>query len=166
MAPWDSRRGVLRTVGAVAVAAVAGCSSAPSDDTPTDGSTATGAPSTPDDPTATERTDGTPTETAPRAAFEFDYVDDSNLLLVTHAGGNRLQAGRLELSNGEEAVTWAAASNLDESQRVEAGDITQLGPGNAYPVEREDTVTVSYTDGDSRRELARWTGSESAGADT
>jgi hypothetical protein len=98
--------------------------------------------------------------TGPQANFTYDYVDQNELLLVTHSRGDELEAGRIEFSGPGNNVTWAALANRNESDSVEPGDITQLSQGNAYGerVSADDTITIYYNQSGNRTKLDEWDG--------
>lgn len=96
----------------------------------------------------------------PRANFTFDYVEENSALIVTHAGGDELQAGNIEIRGPDNTVTWAETAGRDETAMVGPGDITQLGANNAYgsSVIRGDNVTVSLNRDGNRTRLGQWDG--------
>lgn len=98
--------------------------------------------------------------TGPQANFTYDYVDDSELLLVTHSRGDELEAGNIEFSGPGDNVTWATLANRNETDSVEPGDITQLSQENAYGrrVSAGDTITVYYNQSGNRTKLDEWDG--------
>ena len=94
----------------------------------------------------------------PQANFTFDYVSESSALVVTHAGGDELRAGQLELAGPESRVTWDEVSGQNESDLVGPGDITQLSSSNAYgdSVISGDRITVSLNRSGNVTRLAVW----------
>jgi len=82
-------------------------------------------------------------------------------LLVTHSRGGSLPAGEIIVTGPGDTVSWAELTDRDPTEQVRAGDIAQLGSGNAYdrPVASDDTITLYYTGGDEREQLAQWRGS-------
>jgi len=153
MTQRSTRRTYLSALGPAGAAVLAGCA----DDGP---ATATAGGSSPDSGTGTP-TAGQETGTAPRAEFTFDYADDNQLLLVTHSGGDSLPPGEIIVTGPGETVTWAELTDRDATEQVDQGDIAQLGAGNAYdrPVASDDAITLYYTGGDEREQLAQWRGS-------
>jgi len=98
----------------------------------------------------------------PQANFTYDYSEENGLLLVTHARGDSIQAGRLEFVGPREEAraNWSQLANRNRTELVEQGDIVQLGEGNAYGqrVGSSDTVTVYYNESGNRTQLDRWDG--------
>lgn len=96
----------------------------------------------------------------PQANFTFDYVEQNSVLIVTHAGGDELEAGNLEIHGPENTVTWAEVANRNESELVGPGDITQLSGDNPYGsgVLRGDNVTVYLNRDGNRTRLEQWDG--------
>lgn len=94
----------------------------------------------------------------PQANFTFDYVEENSALIVTHAGGDELQAGNIEIRGPDSTVTWADVAGQEETATVGPGDITQLSANNAYgdSVIRGDNVTVYLTRDGNRTRLGRW----------
>ena len=97
---------------------------------------------------------------APQANFTYDYVADSELLIVTHSRGDELQAGNVEFRGPGENVTWAELANRNETSMIGEGDITQLGSENAYDqsVGGSDTIRIYYNQSGNRTLLDQWTG--------
>jgi len=95
-----------------------------------------------------------------RANFTYDYVEDSEALLVTHAEGDPIPAGQLEFEGESSKATWAELSGRNASSTVEPGDVVQLSEGSAYgePIGPRDTVTVYYNDSGNRTQLDEWRG--------
>jgi len=96
----------------------------------------------------------------PTANFTYDYVDQNELLLVTHDRGDPLEAGRIEFVGPVSNVTWATVANRNESDMVEPGDITQLSTDNAYGsrVSARDTITIYYNQNGNQTKLDEWNG--------
>jgi hypothetical protein len=99
-------------------------------------------------------------EAGVQANFTYDYVDDSSLLLITHAQGDELEAGNIEFVGPQNTVTWAALANTNESALIGPGDITQLSSGNAYGanVAQSDTITIYHNTSGNRTQLDEWSG--------
>lgn len=96
----------------------------------------------------------------PQANFTYDYVDQNELLLVTHSRGDELQAGKVEFSGPGENVTWAQLANRNETAMVGPGDLVQLGPEGAYNrrVSGGDTIRIYYSQGGNRTQIDQWNG--------
>ncbi|MFC7028180.1 type IV pilin N-terminal domain-containing protein [Halomicroarcula sp. GCM10025324] len=99
-------------------------------------------------------------EGGPRANFTYDHVENSGLLIVTHARGDELQAGNIEFQGPGNNATWAELANRNETALVGPGDITQLGSGNAYgqSVQRGDQVEIYLNRSGNRTKLSEWDG--------
>ena len=85
--------------------------------------------------------------TAPAAAFTADESNDG--LVVSHASGDAVEAGDLQLvyrsGDGETLkLTWAEASDLDPGDEVSPGNTVVLD----VDAERGDTLRVVWTGGD------------------
>jgi len=96
----------------------------------------------------------------PQANFTYDYIDQNELLLVTHSQGDQLAAGNIEFRGPGENVTWAQLANRNESAMVGPGDLVQLGQENAYNrrVSGGDTIRIYYNDSGNRTQLDQWSG--------
>lgn len=96
----------------------------------------------------------------PQANFTYDYVGDSELLIVTHQRGDELPAGKIEFHGPDAKASWAELANREPSARVGPGDITQLSSGNPYGqrVSARDTITVYYNASGNLTTLSRWNG--------
>ncbi|MFC6865442.1 type IV pilin N-terminal domain-containing protein [Halomicroarcula sp. GCM10025817] len=96
----------------------------------------------------------------PQANFTYDHVEGSGLLIVTHAGGDELEAGNIEFRGRGNNATWAELANRNETATVGPGDITQLGSGNAYgqSVQRDDRIAIYLNRSGNRTKLSEWNG--------
>ena len=96
----------------------------------------------------------------PQANFTYDYVDENELLLVTHSRGDELEAGRIEFRGPGENVTWAQLAGRTETAMVGPGDIAQLSEENEYNrrVSSGDTITIYYNRSGNRTQLDQWDG--------
>ncbi|WP_254271376.1 type IV pilin [Haloarcula marina] len=96
----------------------------------------------------------------PQANFTYDYIDDGEILIVTHSRGDSLEAGSIEFEGPSETTTWAAVANRNDTSMVDPGDIAQLSSGNAYGrrVSARDTITIYYNQSGNRTQLDQWTG--------
>lgn len=96
----------------------------------------------------------------PEANFTYEYVGESEILIVTHSRGDSFEAGSLEFNGPGGNVTWAALANRNESAQIEPGDITQLGSENAYGsrVSQRDTITIYYNRNGNQTQLDQWAG--------
>lgn len=94
----------------------------------------------------------------PQANFTYDYIDDNELLIVTHSRGDSLEAGKVEFEGPSQTTTWAEVANRDETEMVEPGDIAQLGAENAYGrrVSQRDQITIYYNQSGNRTQLDQW----------
>jgi hypothetical protein len=97
---------------------------------------------------------------AVEANFTYDYVSESELLIVTHSRGDDLRAGSVEFRGPGENVTWAQLSGRNESAMVSPGDVTQLGAENDYDrrVSGGDRIRVYYNESGSRTQIEEWSG--------
>jgi hypothetical protein len=96
----------------------------------------------------------------PEANFTYDYVEDSELLIVTHNRGDELPAGNIDFRGPGENVTWAEIANRNESSLVGPGDVAQLGSENAYDqsVGGRETIRIYYNESGNRTLLDQWNG--------
>lgn len=96
----------------------------------------------------------------PQANFTYDYVEDGELLLVTHSRGDELEAGKIEFDGPGDNVTWAQLANRNETSMVGPGDITQLSADNDYNrrVSARDTIEIYYNENGNRTQLDQWSG--------
>jgi hypothetical protein len=94
------------------------------------------------------------------ANFTYDYVSDSELLIVTHSQGDELEAGNVEFRGPGDNVTWAQLSGRNESAMIGPGDVTQLGAENAYNrrVSSRDRIRVYYNESGNRTQIDQWSG--------
>ena len=97
---------------------------------------------------------------APQANFTYDYVSESELLIVTHSRGDELQAGNIEFRGPGENTTWAELANRNETAPIGPGAVVQLGSQNAYDrrVSSGDTITIYHNASGNRTQLDRWDG--------
>jgi len=101
-------------------------------------------------------------DTGVQANFTYEYISDRTTLLVTHAGGDELQAGDIVLSGPGTNVTWAAVAGQNGTETVTEGDLVQLSRNSAYGsrVRERDTIRVVYVpEGGNRTVLDTWSGS-------
>ncbi|WP_276272087.1 type IV pilin [Haloarcula litorea] len=94
-------------------------------------------------------------------SFSYDYVEDSELLVVTYADGDPLAAGNVRFEGPRDAgASWAALSGRNNSSTVEPGDIAQLSSGNAYGqrVSAGDTIVIYYNTSANSTKLDEWSG--------
>ncbi len=96
----------------------------------------------------------------PQANFTYDYIDQNELLLVTHSRGDELEAGSIEFRGPGDNVTWAQLANRNETAMVGPGDLVQLGAENAYNsrVSGRDTIRIYYNQSGNRTQLDQWNG--------
>ncbi len=52
----------------------------------------------------------------PQANFSYDYVEDNELLIVTHARGDEFEAGNVEFEGPSRTVTWAQVANREPTR--------------------------------------------------
>ena len=97
---------------------------------------------------------------APQANFTYDYVSESELLIVTHSRGDELEAGNIEFRGPGENVTWADVANRNETAMIGEGDVAQLGGENAYDrrVAGGDRIRIYYNESGNRTQLDQWNG--------
>lgn len=95
-----------------------------------------------------------------QANFTYDYIDQNELLLVTHSRGDELEAGKVEFRGPGENVTWAQLANRNETAMVGPGDLVQLGSENQYNrrVSGRDTITIYYNESGNLTRLDQWNG--------
>jgi len=93
------------------------------------------------------------------AEFSFQYFSSRQALIITYEDGENISASNVVI-RGENEVTWAELSELNESEAVTPGTSVQLTENNAYGTEvtENSEVSVSYVDGANRTELATWSG--------
>lgn len=98
-----------------------------------------------------------------RANFTYDYVEESEALIVTHAEGDAIPAGQLEFQGDTAKATWAELSGRNASATVEPGDVVQLGENGAYgtPIDSRTTVEVYLNRSGNRTKLDEWRGGTS-----
>jgi hypothetical protein len=96
----------------------------------------------------------------PQANFSYDYVDDNELLIVTHERGDEFEAGNIEFEGPSKTVTWAKLANREPDAMIGPGDIAQLSSGNAYQrrVGARDTITIYHNASGNRTQLDQWNG--------
>ncbi|MFY4811993.1 type IV pilin [Haloarcula sp. AONF1] len=96
----------------------------------------------------------------PQANFSYDYVEDNELLIVTHARGDEFEAGNVEFEGPSRTVTWAQVANREPDAMIGPGDIAQLSSGNAYQrrVGARDTITIYHNASGNRTQLDQWDG--------
>ena len=98
-----------------------------------------------------------------QANFTYEYIGDRTTLLVTHAGGDEIQAGDLVFSGPGTNVTWAAVAGQNETETVAEGDLVQLSRNSAYGsrVRESHTIRVVYSpEGGNRTVLSTWSGGD------
>ena len=96
----------------------------------------------------------------PQANFSYDYVEDNELLIVTHERGDEFEAGNVEFEGPSKTVTWAQVANREPDAMIGPGDIAQLSSGNAYErrVSPRDTITIYHNTSGNRTQLDQWDG--------
>jgi len=96
----------------------------------------------------------------PQANFSYDYVEDNELLIVTHERGDEFEAGNVEFEGPSKTVTWAQVANREPDATIGPGDIAQLSSGNAYArrVSARDTITIYHNASGNRTQLDQWNG--------
>jgi len=74
---------------------------------------------------------------APQASFDFAYEDGTNTAVVTHSGGDSIEADQLRVVvDGQTRGTWASIGDTDT---VRAGDRIELGG-----IESGDTIRLVH----------------------
>ncbi|MFB6309257.1 MAG: type IV pilin N-terminal domain-containing protein [Haloarculaceae archaeon] len=96
----------------------------------------------------------------PRANFSYSYIEQNNMLIVTHQRGDPLPAGSVILSGEKNNVTWATIAGMNDTEMVSQGDTIQLSENNAFnqSLLRQDRVRIYYESNGNRTELSRWSG--------
>ncbi|MGB9932694.1 type IV pilin [Haloarcula amylolytica] len=96
----------------------------------------------------------------PQANFSYDYVEDNELLIVTHERGDEFEAGNVEFEGPSKTVTWAQVASREPDATIGPGDIAQLSSGNAYArrVSARDTITIYHNASGNRTQLDQWNG--------
>lgn len=99
----------------------------------------------------------------PEANFQFTYYDDASSLLVTHTGGDEIQAGNLLIRGPDAQATWAELNgNMNDSSLVGQADAISVGRGTAYDarVGSSDRVAVVYSNVSTNTTavLSQWNG--------
>lgn len=102
-------------------------------------------------------------DTGPTANFSYDYVESSEILLITHEKGDEFEAGNLEIEGPTSTATWAELAGRDADELVGPGDIAQIGEDNAYgsSIGSRDTIRVYYNESGNRTQLSEWNGATS-----
>ncbi|QSG05284.1 type IV pilin [Halapricum desulfuricans] len=88
-------------------------------------------------------------QSGPQGAFEFDYREDSQRLLVTYERGGTFAAGNVSIQGPDDAsARWSALAGDDTAATIEPGALAPVGEGNAYgqPVSPDDSIRVVYID--------------------
>ena len=80
------------------------------------------------------------------AEFNFDYTEEQDRLVVTHMGGDSVEAGSIEFQGAlEEPKTWAELDpNADEETMVVGGDAVGMDVDH----HQDDEVRIVFTDDD------------------
>jgi len=96
----------------------------------------------------------------PQANFSYDYVEDNELLIVTHERGDEFEAGNVEFEGPSKTVTWAELASREPDAMIGPGDIAQLSSNNAYArrVSARDTITIYHNTSGNRTQLDQWDG--------
>lgn len=99
----------------------------------------------------------------PDAVFDFDYTQDQQSLLVTHAGGDEIKAGHLVFRGPNARATWAQLDQtVDNETLIGLDNITVLNRRNAYDarVRPSHRVSVLYvnTSANQTAVLSQWNG--------
>jgi len=96
----------------------------------------------------------------PQANFSYDYVDDNELLIVTHERGDEFEAGNVEFEGPSKTVTWAQVANREPDAMIGPGDVAQLSSANAYQrrIGARDTITIYHNTSGNRTQLDQWDG--------
>ena len=96
----------------------------------------------------------------PQANFSYDYIADSQALIVTHERGDEFEAGNVDIQGPDTRVTWAEVAGREPAATVGPGDVVQLSNGSAYQrqVGARDTITIYHNTSGNRTQLDQWDG--------
>lgn len=102
----------------------------------------------------------------PDAQFTFEYVDEQQSLVITHAGGDSVPARDLLIRGpATEVPWWQVNSQVNESTVVEPNDALLIGQSNGYGerIRPSQQIAVVYTNTTELAEpmvLSQWNGTE------
>jgi len=90
--------------------------------------------------------------------FTYQYFEDTDAVLITHAQGESVTAGTIRVEGPDNAVTWAEAANDPEDASVSVGDSIQLSGNNVYgsPILGGDAFQIYRVEAGNRTELSSW----------
>lgn len=106
-----------------------------------------------------------PQSSAPSASFSFTYNEEAAFLLITHSGGEQLEAGNVVIQGPEVESTWAQINTqMNNASLVGPDDAIRIGPQNAYGdrVGSSDRIQVLYRDPSTNETsvLSEWSGAD------
>lgn len=102
----------------------------------------------------------------PDATFSFDYVEEQQALVITHAGGESVPARNLRIEGPGSRVLWSKVNpQVDNSTVVSPNDALLIAGSNGYGsrVRPSDRVSVVYVNATATPEpitLSQWNGTD------
>ena len=103
----------------------------------------------------------------PEASFSFDYAEEQQALIITHAGGDPVPARNLRIEGPGSSVLWSRVNpQVDNSTIVEPDDALLIAGSNGYGsrVRPDHQISVTYVNATVSPEpitLSQWNGTES-----
>lgn len=94
----------------------------------------------------------------PSANFTYDYVQESQVLLVTHSRGDELEAGNVHFVGADRDVTWATLAGTNNTTTVGPGDLVQLSERNPFQrrIATSTQIEILYEYEGNRTQLSEW----------
>lgn len=92
------------------------------------------------------------------ANFSYDHVEPSNALVITHVDGPEYPASEVVIEGNTGETTWAESANVEPSEPVGPGDITQISEGNSFgePVTQQSTIRIYHEVDGNRTQVDEW----------